>query len=94
MTDTTTIPTDRLRALFDIAAGSMNFTSGFLDTAEVETLRAVALTLGVDPAAATPNEFVSQYPHPRQGLDPALCVASYGRCGKPAGDPIHGERTP
>lgn len=63
MADTTEIVTEDLRALFDIGVGSMNFTSGCLDTDEVEVLRRVAAALGVDPMAGTPSEFATQYPH-------------------------------
>lgn len=58
------IPTDDLRALFDIAVGSMNFTSGFLDSDEVNLLRKVAVIIGVDPMVATPKEFARRIAHP------------------------------
>lgn len=64
---TTEIETEDLRALFDVAVGSLNFTSGFLDTDEVNMLRRIAVTLGVDPMTATPTQFGRQYPHPFVG---------------------------
>lgn len=49
------------RAVFDIAVGSMDFGSGFLDDEEVQMLRAAAVDLGVDPMEATPSDFKSKY---------------------------------
>ena len=88
--ETITIETERLQALFDMAVSSMDFSSGFLDTDEVNHLRAVAVILGVDPGEATPIEFISQYPHPFKVHDKKVdaCIESW-RCGKPAADPIH-----
>lgn len=88
----TSIPTEDLRALFDIAVNSMDFGSGFLDTDEVKLLRAIAVLVGVDPRKATPHEFTSQFPHPFQThYDEALaiCGENYGRCLKAADHPIH-----
>jgi hypothetical protein len=50
-----------LRALLDIASGSMDATSGFLNNEEVEILRANAVVLGIDPITVTPKNFVCQY---------------------------------
>jgi len=50
-----------LRIVFDVAVHSMDFGSGFLDDEEVAALREVAVTLGVDPAEATPGNFRCQY---------------------------------
>jgi hypothetical protein len=58
-----TVPTEDLRALFDIAVGSLNFVSGFLDTDEVDVLRRVAVQIGVDPMAGTPKEFALRTAH-------------------------------
>jgi hypothetical protein len=80
------IPAESLRALFDIAVGSLDFGSGFLDSQEVEHLRAVAVLLGIDPIEATPPEFKSQYPH-GVAWDGTGC--SVTRCAKGANDPIH-----
>lgn len=59
--ETIEIETDLLRALFDLATGSMDFGSGFLDQSDVEALRKVAKLLGVDPLLATPSNFTCQY---------------------------------
>jgi hypothetical protein len=58
-----TIPKLTAQILFDALVQSMDFGSGFLDTEEVEALRAMAVVLGVDPAQATPAEFTARYPH-------------------------------
>lgn len=58
------IPTEDLKALFDIAVGSLNFTSGFLDSDEVAVLRKVAGIIGVDPMVGTPKEFAQRMAHP------------------------------
>ncbi len=60
---TVTVPTEDLRALFDIATSSLNFGSGFLDTDEVEVLRRTAVAIGVDPMAGTPREFALRTAH-------------------------------
>lgn len=52
-----------LQVLFDALVHSMDFGSGFLDDEEVEALRNVAGVLGVDPAVATPEDFLHQFPH-------------------------------
>lgn len=57
------IPKLTAQIVFDAAVGSMDFTSGMLDTEEVEALRSLAVILGVDPAVATPAEFRSSYGH-------------------------------
>ncbi len=59
-----TVPTDDLRALFDIATSSLNFGSGFLDSDEVQVLRRTAVAIGVDPMAGTPKEFALRTAHP------------------------------
>lgn len=58
-----TIPLATAQVVFDALVHSMDFGSGFLDTEEVDALRGLAVALGVDPATATPTEFVKQYPH-------------------------------
>ncbi|MDG4792712.1 hypothetical protein [Micromonospora sp. WMMD1082] len=57
------VGTEDLRILFDAVCNSLDFGSGFLDTEEVEALRRLAETLGVDPMVATPSEFRAQYAH-------------------------------
>jgi hypothetical protein len=52
-----------LRALFDIATGSMDFGSGFLDSEEVVLLRRIAEMLGVDPMEGTPINFKASFAH-------------------------------
>lgn len=59
MTDTT-LPTEDLQVLFDVAVGSLDFASGFLDNDEVRALRRVAKVLGVDPLKATPSNFCAE----------------------------------
>jgi len=50
-----------LRIVFDVAVGSMDFGSGFLDDEEVGALREVAVILGADPADATPRNFLCKF---------------------------------
>lgn len=90
----TELGTEDLRVLFDAVCNSLDFGSGFLDTPEVEALRRVAVILGVDPAKATPREFVGQYPHryvAPLGQDDRCQVSRYSprECGKPADHEIH-----
>lgn len=86
-----TLPLDDLRATFDIAVGSMDFGSGFLDDAEVQTLRRVAVVIGVDPMEATPSMFASKYPHAfhpytvKGGEKSERC----SRCSRSADDEVH-----
>jgi len=62
------VPLYVLRGVFDVAVGSMNFSSGFLDAEEVEMLRRLAVIIGVDPREATPREFLcGYYGHERHG---------------------------
>lgn len=57
-----TLIDDRLlRVLFDVATGSMDFGSGFLDDEEVAALREVAVLIGADPDDATPEKFRCKY---------------------------------
>lgn len=58
-----TIPKLTAQIVFDALVQSMDFGSGFLDTEEVEALRGLAVALGVDPAEATPAEFMATYQH-------------------------------
>lgn len=55
------VPTELLRAVFDIAVGSAGFGSGFLDQEEVDHLRACAVALGIDPLKGTPDNLKCQY---------------------------------
>lgn len=91
------VPTEDLKALFDIAVGSMDYGSGFLDTEEVEVLRRVAVAIGVDPMEATPDGmFAGQYPHAyaesvnrRPNAEP-ICA----RCGLAPDGPPHPKESP
>jgi hypothetical protein len=62
----------------------MDFGSGFLDTNEVEALRALAVTLGVDPIEGTPPEFVKHYPHPFEPIDDERMLARLFRLIEPS----------
>jgi hypothetical protein len=65
MTDPTTVTVLRtqLRALLDLAVGSLNFGSGFWDQEDVDVARAIAAGLGdVCPNACTPDDMISKYP--------------------------------
>ncbi len=50
-----------LRALLDVATGSMDFGSCMLDNEEVEILRKTAGVLGIDPLVVTQRNFRCQY---------------------------------
>lgn len=50
-----------LRAIMDVATGSMDFGSGFLDNEQVEALHVGAVILGIDKIIVTPSNFVCQY---------------------------------
>ncbi len=58
-----TVPEDIAKAVFDVAVGSMDFGSGFLDNEEVDALRAFARLIGIDPINATPSSFRDGYVH-------------------------------
>lgn len=65
-----TLAPEDAKALFDIAVGSMDFGSGFLDNEEVDILRAFAVKLGLDPMEATPSNFRKTYPHAFRAEEP------------------------
>ena len=67
-----TLATEDAKALFDIAVGSMDFGSGFLDNEEVDILRAFAVKIGLDPMEATPSNFRKSYAHPFRAREPGL----------------------
>jgi hypothetical protein len=56
-----TIDKSVLRALLDLATGSMDFGSGFWDNEQVEVARKVAKILGIEPRTVTPTDFSCQY---------------------------------
>ena len=70
-----TISLGTAQRVFDALVGSMDFGSGFLDSDDVEALRALATAIGVDPNTATPGEFVSQYPHAFEGETDRVRIA-------------------
>jgi hypothetical protein len=55
------IPEDTAKAVFDIAVGSLDFGSGFLDDEQVERLREYAVLIGVNPWEATPENHKPKY---------------------------------
>lgn len=59
-----TLYLDDARRLFDLATDSPLICSGNFETDDVVVLRRLAATIGVDPARATPDEFVRDFPHP------------------------------
>jgi hypothetical protein len=89
MTDTT-LPTEDLKALFDIATNSLNFGSGFLDKDEIDLLRRVAEVLGVDPMQGTPSNDAKHYPHAFKPHDRAVFICGWD-CGLPAESDVHGD---
>lgn len=62
--ETVTIRKGDLRAVLDVATGSMDFGSGFLDNEQTEALRKAASILGIDPLVVTPAAFACQYGAP------------------------------
>jgi len=50
--------------LFDLATDSPLICSGSFETDDVRVLRRLAALIGVDPAKATPEEFLRDFPHP------------------------------
>ena len=50
-----------LRALLDLATGSMDFSSGFWNHEETEIARTAATVLGIDPDVVTPSGMKCQY---------------------------------
>jgi hypothetical protein len=70
---------EMVRAVFDVAVGSMDFSSGFLDQEEVDALRACAALLGVDPMVGTPEVFHCKYlgthvPNNQYGGNGKVCL--------------------
>jgi hypothetical protein len=54
---------DDARRIFDLAVDSPLICSGSFETEDVVVLRRFAERIGVDPAKATPEEFVRDFPH-------------------------------
>jgi len=70
---------EHVQRLFDICVNSMDFGSGFLESDDIEVLRAVAVSLGVDALVATPSEFKRNYAHPYvMSRDGESCVTCAG----------------
>jgi hypothetical protein len=63
-TSTVALALDDARRLFDLAVDTPLLCSGSFETDDVVVLRRLATTIGVDPALATPDEFVRDFPHP------------------------------
>lgn len=84
-----TLPAADLRAIFDLAVGSLDFGSGFWDIDDTEAAGRVATALGLDPwADATPSEFKRVWPHAFKEFRPDQCAY----CNKPPAEQIHQER--
>lgn len=66
VSDVAPLTFDDVKHLFDLAVDTPLVCSGSFDTDDVNVLRRVAVFLGTDPNAITPDEFVSQYPHPHK----------------------------
>jgi hypothetical protein len=82
MGDTITVDRELVQVVFDTAINSMDFGSGFLDQAEVEALRGLAVVLGVDPATATPRQFTCAMVHGGEHQLNNLPTSTYcSRCG-------------
>jgi hypothetical protein len=52
---------DLIRHLLDLATESLDYGSGFMDNDDVETLRAAAVRVGVDPWTVTPDNHKPNY---------------------------------
>ncbi len=51
------------QCIFDLALSMDGACSGYMETDDVKAMRRLAIALGIDPIEATPEEFVSQFPH-------------------------------
>lgn len=76
-----------LQRLYDLATDSPLMCSGSFETDDVRVLRRLALKIGADITAATPDEFVRDFPH---AFDPPSYEAErrYHHHGGPLGAPI------
>lgn len=91
-----TVSVETLRHLFDLAVDSPLLCSGSFDTDDVEVLRRIAAMLGVDPAKATPDEFITQFRHPfvrRYVRDGPLPVWEWVKDGLVLTGPMFGARS-
>lgn len=90
MTDkTVTLRFEDAQRLFDLATDSPLVCSGSFETDDVVVLRRLAETIGVDPAAATPSEFVRDFPHPFQPFN-----INIERNSVATGETVHSKVTP
>ena len=85
--DQVTIRCGDLRALLDLAVGSMDFGSGFLDNEQAEVLRKAAVVLGLDPLTVTPRNLKCVYTNEghvwRTDSQPGLTdITMCERCGR------------
>lgn len=92
--ETVTIKLETLKHLFDLAVDTPLVCSGSFDSDDVNVLRATATVLGVDPVSITPDEFVTNYPHPfepRQVYAEPRIVGEYvNGLGHVIPEPVHG----
>ena len=66
---TVTLGFETAQRLFDLATDSPLMCSGSFETEDVIVLRELATAIDLDPAKATPNEFVRDFPHPFKPFD-------------------------
>lgn len=59
-----TLGLETAKHLYDLATDSPLMCSGSFETEDVIVLRELAGIIGIDPASATPDEFVRDFPHP------------------------------
>jgi hypothetical protein len=82
-----TLTFEEAQRLFDMAIQMDTMCSGYMETDDVELMRALAVRLGVDPTEATPSQFAGQYPHQYRG---GYSQLEWLREGNPPGsDPPH-----
>lgn len=62
--ETVAIDLEDARRIFDLAVDSPLICSGSFETEDVVVLRRFAERIGADPAIATPDEFIRDFPHP------------------------------
>jgi hypothetical protein len=87
----TEVDTDTLRALFDLAVGSMNYSSGFFEESDVKVILDVARLIGADMTHESPqyDSYKLTEPH----LWHQDCALKW-RCGKAADHKIHRPELP
>lgn len=85
---TTIIETETLRALYDLAVGSMSYGSGFLDHEDIEIVASAARILGVERDIPEPGGLIGEWRRTEPHLWHQDCELKW-LCGRSAGDPIH-----